>query len=663
MRKPVQPFELIKKMAVKCDSRIKIGRQKMCGICGHITRQPEADMFLTQRMNSALVHRGPDGEGEYASAHLAMAMRRLSIIDLDSGWQPLYNEDKSIAIIANGEIYNYVELREELRKRGHRLSTKSDIETIAHLYEDHGLDCVKYLRGMFAFALWDSKLRRLVLARDRVGEKPLYLYETEDSIYFASEMKALVKTGKIKLEFDPFAVHLYFHYGYVPEPRTPVKGVRKLQAGHLLVVDVDSWSVAEQAYWRMDDIPSLAGDPVKLIRQQLEELSALVVRSDVPVGVALSGGVDSSAIAALTARTYPGVLQAFSVGYPGRPVNDERKQAKELADTLKIPFHEVELTTGEQTDFFDELVYLRDDPIADISGFGYYAVSKKARDLGVPVLLQGQGGDELFWGYEWVAQAAVQSLRKQACLQSGRLGVFHYLDLMRPSGLRLHKLLHWVKTGFGYREMKKIHLRDLRSHPDDMVFMELTSDFNSAREEMPALYSPGFVGQVKDLPVESLHRFSRPWPDIPVTMTRLISETYLLENGIAQSDRLGMANSVELRLPFMDYRLIETVIGLRRNYPDYQLPAKYWLKEALRDFLPNEILSRPKQGFAPPMREWHDQVFQRYGHKLVDGVLTRHGILSHQAAQQLSAGPFPHGVVPLSFKALVLELWARRLDV
>jgi asparagine synthase (glutamine-hydrolysing) len=634
----------------------------MCGICGVISRQPEPDRSMVNEMSANLVHRGPDGEGKFNAPHFAMAMRRLSIIDLNSGWQPLYNEDYSIAIIANGEIYNYVELRHELQKRGHRLSTKSDIETITHLYEDHGLDCVKYLRGMFAFALWDAKQNRLVLARDRVGEKPLYIYETSDAIYFASEIKALVKTGKVKFEFDPFAVQLYFHYGYVPEPRTPIQGVRKLPAGHLLVIDVPAWHVEEHAYWRMEDIPPLEGDPVKLIRQQLDELSTLVVRSDVPVGIALSGGVDSSAIAALTARTYPGVLQAFSVGYPGRPLNDERDQAKKLARSLRIPFHEVELTTEDQSDFFEELVYLRDDPIADISGFGYYAVSKKARELGVPVLLQGQGGDELFWGYEWVRQAALQSIRKQARLQAGPWGGFHYLDMICPPGLRPRQLWHWAKTGFGIPEMKKIYHRDGQSHPNDMIFMELTPDFVNARNETPGYYASEFLDQIKDFPAESLHRFEHPWPDVPVTITQLISQTYLLENGIAQGDRLGMANSVELRLPFMDYRLIETVIGLRRTYPDHRLPAKHWLKQALQDILPSEILMRPKQGFAPPVREWHDNAFRRHGHKLIDGMLVQEKILTLQAAQALATGVYPQVIVPISFKALVLELWMRSIS-
>lgn len=632
----------------------------MCGICGIITRHPQPDQRAVNVMSAALSHRGPDGEGKFNASHLALAMRRLSIIDLNSGWQPLYNEDRSIAIVANGEIYNYVELREELLKRGHQLSTKSDIETIAHLYEDYGLDCVKHLRGMFAFALWDAKQSRLVLARDRIGEKPLYLYETGDALYFASEIKALVKTGNIKFEFDPHALHLYFHYGYVPEPRTPLKSVRKLPAGHILVVDVQPWRVEQHAYWRIEDIPPLEGDPVKLIRRQLEEISALVVRSDVPVGVALSGGVDSSAIAALTARTYPGVLQAFSVGYPGRPFNDEREQAKNLAQKLGIPFHEVELTSEEQTAFFEELIYLCDDPVADISGLGYYAVSRKARELGVPVLMQGQGGDELFWGYEWVRQAARRTILKQK-FGSSFWGYLYHLEQLAPAGARPHKIWRWVKNGFGISKLLDAYRLDFGGHSEDMVFMELTPDFVSARKETPELYAPKFANAVRDFSASSLHRFKRPWHDIPVTITQLIMQTYLLENGIAQGDRLGMANSVELRLPFVDYRLIETVIGLRRSHPDYKLPVKYWLKEALRDILPAEILSRPKQGFSPPVFEWYRSVFQKYGRQLLDGILVEHEILTAPAARRLAEDSSFAGIVPVSFKALVLELWARRM--
>src|SRR5437660_2500312 len=247
-----------------------------------------------------------------------------------------------------------------------------------------------------------------------MGEKPLYLYQNNGQLLFASEMKGLLASGMVPFELDPNAANLYFHYQYVPEPSTPLKGVRKLDAAHLLTVDVDPWRVEDRCYWRMEDAEPLEGDPAQLIRQELETVSEIVIRSDVPVGVALSGGLDSSAIAALAARKYPGTMHAFSVGYKGRPESDERADARALADYLEMPFHDIELETGAMIDSFPEVVYWRDDPIADISGGGYYSAMTLARGHGVPVVLQGQGGDELFWGYNWVRNGARQSARKAA---------------------------------------------------------------------------------------------------------------------------------------------------------------------------------------------------------------------------------------------------------
>src|SRR5688572_22723562 len=302
----------------------------MCGIAGLVSRKPltPEEIARVRTVNERLAHRGPDGAGEYLDDHVALAMRRLSIIDLSGGWQPLYNEDRSLVLIANGEIYNFVELRQQLESLGHPFSTGSDCETILHLYEEHGTNCVQYLRGMFGFALWDEKRQRLMLARDRMGEKPLYIYESDGQLLFASEMKALLASGMVPFALDPRAIDLYFHYQYVPEPLTPLKGVRKLDAGHILEVDVADWRVSNKRYWSMEDAPPLAGDPATLIREELETVSEIVIRSDVPVGVALSGGLDSSAIAALAARKYAGRIEAFSVGYPGRPESDERNLAR-----------------------------------------------------------------------------------------------------------------------------------------------------------------------------------------------------------------------------------------------------------------------------------------------------------------------------------------------
>lgn len=616
----------------------------MCGIAGAVTRSLNADHpQVLARMLGALVHRGPDGEGSYTDHGLALGMRRLSIIDLQGGWQPLFNENESIVLVVNGEIYNYLELTEELKRRGHVFSTHSDCETILHLYEEDGIDCLRRLRGMFAFALYDKVKKLFYLARDRMGEKPLYLYETSDALYFSSEMKSLLSSGCVPFDLDPSAINEYFHYQYVPEPKTPLRAVRKLPRANYLKIALADWCVEQHQYWEMEAADPIEGNPAELVRNELETICEMLIRADVPVGVALSGGLDSSAIAAFAAKKYSGSMHAFSVGYPGRPTNDERGDAKILADSLEMPFHEIELETHDLVRDFEALNLHRDDPIADISGFGYYSVSKAARAQGVPVLLQGQGGDELFWGYQWVKEAAEATdvaLSKGHGLKNPYLGVLKRLfNRGAPSGRALDR----------YRP----------------VFHEVAPDFRMALADVRNYYTDEFLHALGDASAFDLFTFRQPWKQSDICITRLICDTYLLENGIAQGDRLSMANSVELRLPFVDYKLVELVIGLRKTHqadPDYRRFPKPWLREAMKGVLPEFIVQRPKQGFAPPLMEWHNALFTAYGHYLRDGHLVQAGILRREAASVLGTGLFPKGAIaPISFKALVLEIWCREM--
>ncbi|MFM8394724.1 MAG: asparagine synthase (glutamine-hydrolyzing), partial [Acidobacteriota bacterium] len=425
----------------------------MCGIAGIIGQSPGDWNEDVERMVGALLHRGPDGVGRYANRHLAFGMRRLSIIDLAGGDQPLYNEDGTVVLIANGEIYNYVELRRELIDRGHYFRTHSDCEVIVHLYEEYQQGCLERLRGMFAFALWDEPRNLLMLARDRMGEKPLYLAESAGQLVFSSELKSILKSGRVRFQLDPEAIDAYFHYGYVPEPRTPLVGVRKLPAGHFLIArpaplersaggGATGLRIEERAYWRMEEAPPVVGSPAELIKAELETISRMIVRADVPVGVALSGGLDSSAVAALANQASPGTIEAFSVGYEGQGRNDERGLAREFAEYLRIPFHDVVLRTEEVVSGFPELVRWQDDPIADIAGSGYLAVMRLARAHGVPVILQGHGGDELCWGYHWAREAVVQSRRKFAGLRTGGgPAPGDYLALQRPRSFSRGALL------------------------------------------------------------------------------------------------------------------------------------------------------------------------------------------------------------------------------
>ncbi|MBI3160556.1 MAG: asparagine synthase (glutamine-hydrolyzing) [Chloroflexi bacterium] len=636
----------------------------MCGISGIVSHQPltPEQRAAARRMNAALAHRGPDGEGMHEHLQAVIAMRRLSIIDLAGGWQPIYNEDRTLAVTCNGEIYNYVELRPGLEARGHRYSTDSDVDNVLHLYEEHGLDFVHHLRGMFAIALWDETRRRLVLARDRMGEKPLYLYEDGQTLYYASEMKALLKCGVISFDLDPQAVDDYFHYQYVPEPQTIVRGVRKLPAGHLLVVDVDPWHVREIRYWDMLDAEPLDADPVETLRGVLDEMAELVIRADVPVGVALSSGLDSSAVTALAVSKYPGTMHAFSVGYPGGLHNDERAGARALAEHLKIPFHDVELHTEDMVANFPDLAFDRDDPIADISGYGYYMVQKASRVAGIPVMLQGQGGDELFWGYDWVRAALAESQARQADDRPGLRNLWASREFVPPTGLSRAGLGPFVYGLGGLAPTWRRYRRRVAGPPGRLVFYDMARDYAQAIREVPGLYPPALRAALRSCPGRHF-TLDRPWPPLPALFTKLIAQSYLLENGVAQGDRLGMASSIELRLPLLDYKLVETVIGLRKARPDHHLPPKHWFKEALRGALPDWVLERPKRGFEPPVRQWHAALFSAYGRNLQDGVLVQNEILSPAAAARLSAGPFPKtNAVPLSFKALTLEMWARRIQ-
>lgn len=617
----------------------------MCGIAGIITKRIDLNhKEFVERMLAAIVHRGPDGQGAYYDEHVAMGMRRLSIIDLQGGWQPLYNEDKSLILIMNGEIYNYIELTDELKKRGHTFSTHSDCEVILHLYEEEQENCLRHLRGMFAFALVDKNNGTVFIARDRMGEKPLYLHETADSVYFSSEMKSLLATGRVLFELDPVAINDYFHYQYVPEPKTPLKAVRKLPRAHYLKITLEDWKIEEKRYWDMEEVPPVEGDPVELVRNELEKVCELLIRSDVPVGVALSGGLDSSAIAALAAKKYPGTMQAFSVGYPGRPVNDERDNAKALADLLRMPFHEIELETMDLVKNFEKMNFHRDDPIADISGFGYYSVNKAAREYGVPVLLQGQGGDEVFWGYQWVKDAAAATDSKRV---KERTTLKQFIKTSLKELFGSHPSAHPAVKG--YRP----------------VFHELAPDFRMALSDIRNYYTDSFLQALGNASAYDLFTFDKPWKQSDILITRLICDTYLLENGIVQGDRLSMANSVELRLPFVDYKLVELVIGLRKTHaadPDYLRFPKPWLRGAMQGILPEFIIDRPKQGFAPPVIEWHNELFKAYGKYLDGGYLVQSGVLTGEAGTILATGVFPRGAIaPISFKALVMEIWCREM--
>ncbi|MBN1257227.1 MAG: asparagine synthase (glutamine-hydrolyzing) [Planctomycetes bacterium] len=641
----------------------------MCGIAGLVTlgkQQPEAGRL--EKMLAALAHRGPDEEGVFKNPHLQMGMRRLSVIDPMGGNQPLYNEDRSLALIANGEIYNFVELRAELQSQGHAFATGSDCETILHLYEEHGLRCVDYLRGMFAFALWDNRENRLLLARDRIGEKPLYLYESDGELLFASELKALLASGRISKKLAPEALELYLHYQYVPQPLTLLQEVCKLPPAHLLILEPESGRRELRQYWSMTEIPAVTGDPTPAIRSELQEIGRLIIRSDVPIGIALSGGIDSSLVAALAVRECPQELQAFCVGYPGRPEYDERSQAHAFAEKLHLPFHELELRQEEIIDGFPGFVARLDEPIADIAAFGHYAVMRAARDNGVKVMLCGLGGDELFWGYPWVVEGMRLTERKLDLLMQNKVpwwATSSALAALSNSSIlqrlckserlpklfrnKLEKLAEWAALGLDY--------------PGEAVFYNRHSPFNSVWQQRRELYHPEFLAALPARGPQAFYQMPETTlEELPGEICQMLFATWLSGNCLPISDRLSMAASVEGRLPLLDYRLIELVMGLRKAGSDHGLEPKAWLKAAAREVLPAELLTRPKRGFQPPSMEWIAALLKTYGDRLLDGqVLGMQFLRKKYILGLLEEFRRSGRHALLLYKLLLLEMWVREV--
>lgn len=614
----------------------------MCSICGIIKKTDitPSDTSKVAAMNEALIHRGPNSAGFFSAEHAALAMRRLSIIDLDGGKQPLFNEDKTISVIANGEIYNYVELREELCAKGHVFTSKSDCETIIHAYEEYGDDFVQHLRGMFAFCLHDAKKNKLLLVRDRLGEKPLYLYENEEEIAFASEMKALISfVPKETRTLSHDAVYAYFFYQYIPDPLTAIKEIRKLPPATILEINLSDFSKKERKYWSPHTVMSANGEPKKEIRGVLDDIEKIIIRSDVPVGISLSGGIDSSVIAILSAR-YKKDLHAFSIGYEGRPENDERMHARSLAEKLGMKFHDIELSQKEFVRDFNKVILSLDDPIADIAAYGYYRVAQKAREVNVPVLLAGFGGDEIFGGYSW----AMRSIEYNTLKKHLATKCILFWKLLIANKRAIIKNPIWVATKIVRQAFGREYL-----------CYDLTPGFNFVAENQKEIFTRSFLGnRNRSLPYSFFAHENIAEPE--VTTPILLEDLWMLSNCIPLGDRLSMAHSIEMRLPLLDYILIEKVLALHKSKKvSSQTSTKQWLIDAMGADLPKEIAKRKKRGFTPPTSLWINEVIQKNRDKILNGYLVKNDILDQSFIEQALINP--KKFQDFLYKILVLETW------
>jgi asparagine synthase (glutamine-hydrolysing) len=606
----------------------------MCGICGtYDLTGREVSPGLLKNMADSFAYRGPDDEGYFSSGSLGLGHRRLSIIDLSpAGRQPMSNEDETVHLVFNGEIYDFEKLRRHLLSRGHQLKSRTDSETILHLYEEEGVDCLKRLNGMFAFALWDDRHKRLWLARDRLGVKPLVYSWNGRRLTFASEIKAILCDPDVSREIDPEALDLYLTLNYIPAPWTIFRNIRKLPPGHFLLLEKDTFNIEQ--YWDMgaqkgqEDIPpDDIHENKRRLRTLLEESVKRRLIADVPLGAFLSGGVDSSIIVALMSRNSSRPVKTFSIGYKDLPSFDETAYAKEAASFNQTEHHEFKLGHREILDVFPQVLETLDEPFADSSAVPTYIVSRETRHH-VTVALSGDGGDELFAGYRmylgefWSRYyAKIPNLLRQDVIAPLVQALPDARD--KPSLERIRRLKKFIRgmsLSFparfcGWREIFPFALRR-----------------QLLRDPLPGNF---YLGLVRDSVMRRQDAFSLD----PINLMLYLDVKGLLPGDmLTKVDRMSMVNSLEVRVPFLDYTFVEFAFTLKGNTKLKATGGKRILLQACADLLPPLIQKRPKWGFEMPIGAW----FRKELRFLVDEYLDqtrieKQGLMNHEVIKQLIA--------------------------
>ena len=625
----------------------------MCGIAGKVgfARETAVSSALVRRMMDAIRHRGPDDDGIYVEPQAVLGHRRLSIIDLNSGRQPISNEDGTLWIVYNGEIYNFPELRNQLLAKGHLFKTHTDTEVIVHLYEEFGDGCVKHLRGMFAFALWDARKKRLLLARDRVGIKPLYFAETSDSLLFASEIKALLVDSELRREVDPQAIDTFLTFNYVPGGDTLLRGVRKLEPGHYLVLERGQIKI--ERYWDLRFPAEKRQGSFDSAAEELNELLRRTVRdhmiSDVPVGILLSGGVDSTALLSFMVRETNRDIKSFTVGFSGEQFADERFYAKMAAKKFGSQHYETTITASDFQEFLPKYVGHMEEPVCEPPAVALYYVTKMARQH-VKVLMSGEGGDEAFAGYQnyrngvWVERVKALGQPWAGAAASG------VKQLARiPGFARLSKFPAMMNTPL-----------------DRYYYSRTSSPFSFFRRNKFEFYTPSFQQAIDPHFVDRQMAlcFANVQGQSPLDqMLYVDTKTWLPDDLLIKADKITMANSLELRVPLLDHKVLEFAAILPDSYKVNGFTTKYILKKVFDGRVPKEILKRKKSGFPVPVQTWLAHDLKDFTHDLLlDRKTLQRGYFEQPAMEQLLAA---HGSKSADhsleiFSLITLELWHRR---
>jgi asparagine synthase (glutamine-hydrolysing) len=607
----------------------------MCGICGifNLALQPVEHRERIDRMSALLEHRGPDSHGKFELPHLALAIRRLSIIDLETGDQPLSNETGDVTLVFNGEIYNYRELRARLLERGHRFKTHADGEVMAHLYEEQGVDFVRELNGMFAVALWDERAKRLVLARDRAGEKPLYYWRRDRTLVFASEIRSLFEYPGLSRALDPEAMSQYFFYGHFPAPRSVYAEIKKLPAAHRMVVEGGELRI--DTYWRLRDHLRPPGGPkyftgweeralAEALRTRLREAAVSRLVSDVPLGVFLSGGVDSSTLVATMSELTPGNVNTFTVAFPQRTFNEE-PYADLVARHFGTHHHVLTADTASLREALDILTNHLDEPQADPAVIPTYLLSRFARQH-IKVALSGEGSDELFGGYPTYvgARLAEYYLRLPRLLRRqffDRLGaILPVSSGAVPAGLFLRRFLAHAE-----RDPAERH----------QIWFGMFSP-----TELEQLFSADWAGPSPRSSVifEPLARVleGTSFEGTLAEMLYLDFRLYLEDDLLVKIDRASMACSLELRTPYLDHRLVEFAARLPAALKVRHFRLKHIFKKAVEPWLPPQIVHRQKRGFSVPIAGWmRDELRPLVDETLGEEKLKRDGLFNPPFVRRL----------------------------
>lgn len=601
----------------------------MCGIVGMlaIDGRKTVSKEAMAGMLESILKRGPDGTGFYISQPAGLAMCRLSIIDLSGGQQPISNEDGSITLVCNGEIYNHIELRRELEAKGHRFKTGSDVEVILHLYEEIGFECVNRLRGMFAFAIWDEKRRRFFCARDRLGIKPLFVAESGGILAIGSEMKALLKSGTVSKEIDWRALHQYFTLGYIPAPLTIFKGIKKLVPGHWL-----SWEdgkITTERYWRFESKPNFRmseGDFQAEFLSVFRKAVKMHLMSDVPLGAFLSGGVDSSLVVALMSEMADGPVNTFTMGFGGNVGGflDERGYARMVSQrygTIHTEF-EVEPHVNE---VLEEVAGAFDEPFADDSVIPSYYICQLA-GAKVKVALTGLGGDELFGGYERYLGIKINDIYRRipSVLRNAIVApLVNRLPELRNGHYTVNHIKRFVRSANG---------------SSAQCYKDYVSVFG--RESESSLFRPEAQSQIAQAGAGDAEAyFDSPYAQDVVDRAMYQDiHTYLPEDILALSDRLSMYHSLELRVPFLDNEVVDFCATIPASLKIKYGEKKYLLRKLARPFVPEAVLNHRKQGFASPMAAWlRTDLKDVVQAALSPARLNKHGIIDSDYVGKLFA--------------------------